>query len=235
MPRHARLRLAGIPVHLIQRGNNRCACFLHDRDYRVYLACLTSLSREFACAVHAFVLMTNHVHLLLTPRESEGVSRLMKHLGQRYVQYFNRRHGRTGTLWEGRYRSCLVDSERYLLACYRYIELNPVRAGLVAHPRDYTWSSHLHNAEGAISTLLVPHDVYHGLGRSHSSRCAAYRELLASDLDPAVVDELRSATNANVALGSARFHSEVEKAVGRPARRGTAGRPRKRPAELPQS
>src|SRR4051812_23176241 len=142
MPRRARLSLPNIPWHIIQRGNNRAVCFAAEADYRRYLDELAELSKRFGCAVHAYALMTNHVHLLLTPDEAEGPGLLMKHLGQRYVQHVNRAYGRSGTLWEGRFRSCLTQSEDYLLACQRYIELNPVRAGMVRHPRDYRWSSY---------------------------------------------------------------------------------------------
>lgn len=143
MPRRARLRVAGLPLHLIQRGNNRSACFYADEDYTLYLHHLGELARKFRCAVHAYVLMTNHVHLLLSPVREDGPSLLMKHLGQRYVQYINKTYRRSGTLWEGRFRSSIVQERGYLLRCYRYIELNPVRAGMVRHPRDYRWSSYL--------------------------------------------------------------------------------------------
>gem|GEM_PF-2708847 len=160
MSRHRRLKIAGYPLHLIQRGVNRCACSAGARDYELYLGLLEEMSRRHACEVHAYVLMTNHVHLLLTPTDPDGPSRLMKDLGQRYVQAYNRRHQRTGTLWEGRFKSSIVDSEAYLLRCQRYIEENPVRAGMVAHPSDYAWSSHRFNADGAANTFLVPHPLY---------------------------------------------------------------------------
>jgi putative transposase len=148
MPRRARLSLPGIPWHIIQRGNNRAACFHAEEDYRLYLDYLKEFSAKFDCAVHAYVLMTNHVHLLLTPEHIDSAALLMKHLGQRYVQYVNRTYKRSGTLWEGRFRSCLTQSEQYVLACHRYIELNPVRAGMVKKPQDYPWSSYSANALG---------------------------------------------------------------------------------------
>src|SRR5215467_13960820 len=141
MPRRARIMLAEVPVHIIQRGHNRDICFFSDRDYKRYLDDLRELAPQFGCAVHAYCLMTNHVHLLLTPQTTDGCGLLMKRLGQCYVQYVNRSYGRSGTLWEGRFRSALVQSERYLLACSRYIELNPVRAAIVRHPSHYRWSS----------------------------------------------------------------------------------------------
>src|SRR5210317_680022 len=166
MPRRARLSIAGIPWHIIQRGNNRSACFYADEDYHRYLATLREQAEKHGCRVHAYVLMTNHVHLLITPERKDSAALLMKHLGQRYVQYINRTYKRSGTLWEGRFRSCLAQSEGYALACYRYIELNPVRANMVSHPRNYPWSSYRINAEGKKNDLIVPNEQYLRLGRT---------------------------------------------------------------------
>ena len=227
MPRRPRVALAGLPVHLIQRGHNRDACFFADDDYTLYLAHLGELSSKSGCAVHAYALMTNHVHLLLTPQEVDGASLLMKHLGQRYVQYVNRTYRRSGTLWEGRFRSCLAQEEGYVLACQRYIELNPVRAGIVTHPRHYRWSSYRTNAEGKASTLLKPHAQYLALGSTDEARREAYRLLFRSELDPEVIQEIRDATNGNFALGGDRFKKQVEAMLGRRVSRGQRGRPRK--------
>ena len=147
--------LAGVPVHVIQRGNNRGACFVDDEDRNFYLFHLARGLGRCGCQLHAYCLMTNHVHLLLTPEGAESCAVLMKHMGQLRSQYFNKRYGRTGSLWEGRFRSCLVQSEGYVLACYRYIELNPVRASLVIHPGDYPWSSHRNNALGEAAAQLA--------------------------------------------------------------------------------
>jgi putative transposase len=174
MPRRARLSVPGIPWHIIQRGNNRSVCFYAEEDYRRYLDELTELAARFGCAVHAYVLMTNHVHLLLTPAKADSAGLLMKHLGQRYVQYVNKSYRRSGTLWEGRFRSCLTQSEDYVLACYRYIELNPVRAAMVRHPRDYRWSSFHANGNGRTDALLVPHEQYLRLGRTADARRDGY-------------------------------------------------------------
>ena len=182
MPRRARLSVPGIPWHIIQRGNNRSACFYADEDYRLYLQHLEELSAKFGCAIHAYALMTNHVHLLLTPTMADSAALLMKHLGQRYVQYVNRTYQRSGTLWEGRFRSCLAQAEDYVLACYRYIELNPVRADMVRHPREYRWSSYRANAEGRANSLIQPHDLYKRLGRSADSRREAYRGLFKAHI-----------------------------------------------------
>jgi putative transposase len=160
MPRRARLSVPGIAWHVIQRGNNRCVCFHAEEDYRRFLDDLGEQSRRFGCAVHAYVLMTNRVHLLPTPRRADSVGLMMKHLGQRYVQYVNRAYRRSGTLWEGRYRSCLAQSEDYVLACYRYIELNPVRAAMVHHPREYRWSSFHANGDGKRDALITSHEQY---------------------------------------------------------------------------
>ena len=169
--------------------------------------------------------MTNHVHLLLTPQRPDSASLLMKHLGQRYVQYVNRSYKRSGTLWEGRFRSCLTQTEDYVLACYRYIELNSVRAGMVNRPQDYRWSSYHVNALGKASNLVVPHDEYRRLAPDEKERLEAYRALFKAHLDDDVVGQIRSATNGNYALDSERFQREIEMALGRRARRGKAGRP----------
>ena len=229
MPRRPRIALAGVPVHLIQRGNNRGACFFAEEDYRYYLGQLSELSVRFGCAVHAYVLMTNHVHLLLTPTKAESASLLLKHLGQRYVQYVNRSYRRSGTLWEGRFRSCLAREEDYVLACYRYIEMNPVRAEMVRHPRQYRWSSYRANAEGQVSSVVTPHEHYRALARSAEARRVTYRALFKADLEPEVLQEIRAATNGNYALGSRRFQAEVAVMVGRRVTRGKAGRPPKDP------
>lgn len=231
MPRRARLLFPGVPLHLIQRGNNRSACFYADEDYRFYLDHLAEQAHKQGCAIHAYCLMTNHAHLLLTPSRQESVGQLMKALGQRYVQYVNRTYKRSGTLWEGRFRSCLMQDEAYVLACYRYIELNPVRAGMVGHPAEYRWSSYRSNAQEEPDALLSPHHLYLSLGREQAERQGAYRELFRDQLDPGLVDELRAATNGNFALGNPRFLAEIEQALGRRVSRGKPGRPPKRERE----
>jgi putative transposase len=227
MPRLPRLKLPDTPLHIIQRGNNRSACFGSDEDYRFYLDHLALISAKVGVAVHAYVLMTNHVHLLVTPQDADGASQLMKRLGQRYVQYFNRAYGRTGTLWEGRFRSCVVGEESYFLGCHRYIEMNPVRADMVAHPGEYRWSSYTANAQGESSTLIRPHSLYLGLGLNDQARQNTYRELFRYELDPGLVDEIRRVTHGGMVLGSERFATEVAILAGRRTQRGVAGRPRK--------
>jgi len=215
MPRRARIAVAGIPWHIIQRGNNRCACFYSDTDYQFYLETLAEQSVANHCAIHAYVLMTNHVHLLLTPRDKDSASKMMKHLSQRYTQYINRTYRRTGTLWEGRFRSCLAQNENYLLTCQRYIELNPVRAQMVNDPSDYPWSSYRSNALGLFNKLLKPHEEYLLLGNNDERRYQQYRCLFDSQLDDKVISDIRSATNSNYVLGNSRFQEEIERMLGR--------------------
>lgn len=229
MPRRPRVVLPDVPLHLIQRGNNRQVCFVADEDYRFYLDRIQEFAGKTGCQVHAYVLMTNHVHLLISADGSDAPGTLMKGLGQRYVQYFNRTYRRSGTLWEGRYRSCLTQAEAYLLACQRYIELNPVRAGMVSHPADYRWSSYRANAQGETSELVQPHEVYQTLGQDADSRQAAYRELFRYELEPGLVDQIRCATNGNFALGNQRFTDQIAAHLGRRVTPGKSGRPRKMP------
>lgn len=229
MPRRPRVTLPNVPLHIIQRGNNRQACFIADEDYSFYLDWLKEYAGKAGCQIHAYVLMTNHVHLLLSSATSDGVSTLMKALGQRYVQYVNRTYRRSGTLWEGRFRSCLTQEESYLLACQRYIELNPVRAEMVAHPAEYRWSSYRVNAQGEESGLVSPHPLYLALGADAAVRQEAYRELFRYELEPGVVDAIRQATNGNFALGDGRFGEQIAHALGRRVQPGKSGRPRKLP------
>lgn len=219
--------MPGVPLHITQRGNNRSACFFAEQDYLFFLEQLKEQGAVHGCAVHAFCLMTNHVHLLVTPEEADSAARMMKALGQRYVQYVNRCYGRSGTLWEGRFRSCLVSSETYLLVCQRYIELNPVRAGMVAHPGDYRWSSYRANAQGEMCSLLAPHAVYRELGIDLTRRRNAYRDLFRDQLPSALVEQIRFATNGNFSLGLGRFSAEIERTLGRRVTPGKPGRPRK--------
>lgn len=212
-------------MHVIQRGNNRQACFVAEHDFQRYLEWLRDCARKTGCRVHAYVLMTNHVHLLLTGERASAVSEMMKALGQRYVRYFNRQYHRSGTLWEGRFRSCPTETERYFLTCQRYIELNPVRAGMVAHPAEYFWSSYRANAQGEIDALVEPHEVYRSLGIDAASRQAAWRELLGEEIAPALIEEIRRTTNGNFVFGSRPFADRIASTLGRRVTPGAAGRP----------
>lgn len=199
MARQPRLIVPDVALHIVQRGVDRGDCFREETDRVVYLSLLRELCRETACAVHAYCLMTNHVHLLLTPSSGRGPSTLMRKLGQRYVPYFNRRYARTGTLWEGRFKSCLVESARYVLGCHRYIECNPVRAGMVNTPATYPWSSYRANAGLSTDPLLTPHVEYVALAET-PSRHAAYRGLFETAEDSAMVKAIREATNGGYPL-----------------------------------
>lgn len=211
MPRHPRPVIPEVPLHIIQRGNNRQICFFGNADFMVYLDLLGEAAERTSCRIHAYVLMTNHIHLLLTPSDERGPAALMKSLGERYVRYVNRRHGRTGTLWEGRYRSSLVQSEHYLMACQRYIELNPVRADMVADPFQYPWSSYRCNALGEGNGLVTPHELYRQLGDDAEARKLAYRALFEEVLSADTLNDLRQAVHCGVALGNLQFKDHVVK------------------------
>ncbi len=228
MPRRSRIIVPNIPLHIIQRGNNRQSCFFAEEDYLLYLDWLEEYAKSTDCSIHAFVLMTNHVYIFLTPRKSESAGNLMKRLGQRYVQYINRTYKRSGTLWEGRFRSSVVQQQEYLFSCQRYIEMNPVRAGIVEHPGEYRWSSYQVNGQGKSSDLLSHHPLYLGLGRTDTERQTAYRELFRYELESGEIDKIRKATNGNFALGNRRFLKEISDMLGRRVTRGKAGRPRKK-------
>ncbi|MEO8562697.1 MAG: transposase [bacterium] len=200
MPRSQRVVLPGQPLHIIQRGNNRSTCFVCDDDREMYLQTLHRASLISECAIHAYVLMSNHVHMLVTPAAARAAGHMMQTLGQRYVRYFNERYARSGTLWEGRFRSMAIDSDQYFLACSRYVETNPVRAGMAASPERYRWSSFGRNARGEPNALVTPHALYLALGRDASSRQAAYAGLFAEPLERQLVDGIRKSTNAGVVL-----------------------------------
>lgn len=224
MGRRLRLVLPGVPLHIIQRGNNRGRCFFGESDYSVYLGMLRQCAEESACDIHAYVLMTNHVHLLITPGAAASPGLLMQRLGQRYVQYVNRRQGRTGTLWEGRFRSCLVGDERYLLTCQRYIELNPVRAGIVSSPGLYQWSSFRSNALGHRDAVLAPHPTYLSLAQHQAEREEAYRALFNEALRSSEIENIRAASNGNFVFGDDEFADMAERALQRKVRPSSRGR-----------
>lgn len=226
MPRRARIILPNIPQHIIQRGNNRSVCFYTNEDYCKHLEWLKEYADKTACQIHAYVLMTNHVHILASSEKSDAIGSMMKALGQRYVQYINRTYKRSGTLWEGRYKSCPIQAETYLLSCQRYIELTPVRANIVEHPAEYRWSSYRINAQDEPTELIKPHMIYEQLGRDDQDRKSAYRELFRYQLEPKLVDEIRQATNGNYVLGNTRFTQQIADALGRRVLPGRAGRPR---------
>ena len=225
MSRRQRVHVDEMPLHIVQRGHGRQPCFLADADRRAYLRCLGIALGDAQCALHAYVLMTNHVHLLVTPRHAALVPRLLVVLGRRYVQYFNSKHARSGTLWESRYRSSLVDSDAYLIACMRYIELNPVRAGVVPDPADFRWSSYGANALGYADPLVCSHPTYEALGADHATRRAVYRNLFRDELG-ATLGLIRHSLARGDPLGRREFLASVEHTLGRPCVARSPGRPR---------
>lgn len=225
MPRQCRLQAAGVTSHVVQRGNNRQVCFFSDDDYLFFLDCLDRAAKRYRCDIHAYVLMTNHFHLLLTAELETGLSLFMKLLEQRYVQYVNRTYRRTGPLWDGRFRSSLVQSESYILACYRYIELNPVRAGMVKDPSEHRWSSYCANAQGVREARLTPHGEYLALGLDEAARRNAYGNLFVNELDRPLLRNIRECLHGGFALGSERFRSDIESVLMRPATPRGPGRP----------
>lgn len=231
MSRPRRLEPAGVALHVIQRGNNRGSCFFGDIDRHFYLKCLAEYAERRGCAVHAYALMTNHVHLLVTPVEEGGVSRMMQDIGRRYVRVINKVQERTGTLWEGRFKSNLIDSDTYLLTCHRYIELNPVRAGMAASPEDYPWTSHTHYANGRPSRLISEHPVYVALGPTAESRRLNFLKLFEVPLEEQDLASLRISVNKGWALGSVDFLDRMEIALGRSVRPSRRGRPPKENSE----
>ena len=211
MARLPRLNLPGIPQHVIQRGKNKQVSFFNDKDYAVYLDKLKLYSKKYSVAVHSYVLMTNHVHLLMTPETEQGVSQMMQSLGRYYVRYINQTYERTGTLWEGRYKSTLVDSDNYFLTVSRYIELNPVRAGMVAHPAEYPWSSYQYNALGKPIELITPHFLYQGLAKREKTRQKQYTTLIHKMIPDYTLEKIRHSISRAWVLGDERFKQQIEK------------------------
>ena len=226
MPKIARLALPGVPLHVVQRGNNRQSCFFQTADYQLYLETVFACAMRYKVAVHAYVLMTNHVHLLLTPTEKWGVSRMMQLLGATYASKINSTYRRTGSLWEGRYKSSLVDSERYCLACYRYIELNPVRASMCEAPEDYRWSSYGVNALGHFNPGIQPHAQWTALAAIDADRYAKYRLLVKEGIDQGKLGEIRYCLQKGLPTGTDQFKSKIESALERRLGNGRLGRPK---------
>jgi putative transposase len=218
MPRKRRICPPGLPVHVVQRGNNRQVCFADDSDLKAYAHWLREGAEKYGVAVHAWIFMTNHVHLLATPKSADSISRCMQYLGRYYVRHFNYRYHRSGTLFEGRFKSSIVQTRDYLLTCQRYIELNPVRAGMVADPADYTWSSYRAHAFGQAVRLWQPHAEYLALGKTPAARMTGYRRFFETELSVKAVTDIRDALNTGLALGNDRFRAEVEKLTGQPQR-----------------
>ena len=233
MPRQPRLEVVGLPHHVVQRGVDRQAVFFDGQCYLAYLQLLSVYAADADVSVHSWCLMTNHVHLLLTPHAPGSLSRLMQRLNRLYVQKINARFERTGHLWAGRFKASVVSNERYLLSCMRYIELNPVRAGMVTHPEAYPWSSWHANVGTRRSVLVTPHPEYLALGSGADERYACYRALVLQHETEEMTAQLRDATQQNAAFGSPRFAREIEQMLGRDVSIKPRGRPRKDPIAQP--
>jgi putative transposase len=229
MARLPRLTLAGYPHHILQRGNNQQDIFSSVADYQMLLALLEENARKFGVALHAYVLMGNHFHLLATPASAEGLPQMMQAVGRRYVRYFNDSQARSGTLWEGRYRSTLIEAERYLLSCMAYIDLNPVRSGLVGDPKDYPWSSHCHYAGLRADRLVTPHPLFWALGNTPFEREVAYAELVRAGISSAQHDALTRSVLGGWVLGGEDFVADVQKRTERRVRKNRPGRPPGKP------
>jgi putative transposase len=227
MARLPRMNLPGVAQHIIQRGNNRQICFSSSQDYLVYRDWLMEYAGKHEMAIHAYVLMTNHVHILATPKHEVSIPKTMQSLGRKYVRYFNHVYRRSGTLWEGRYKSSLVQNENYLMECYRYIELNPVRAGMVDDPANYRWSSYRSNALSQQEKGLTWHPEYRSLGTTNDQRCEAYMALFTAHIDGVMIKDIRGAVNKGLVLGSERFKDEIERNLNRRVRPAKMGRPKK--------
>ena len=226
MPRKPRMYLPDIPAHIVQRGNNREPCFFAEDDYRFYLDRLGRALKRYKVKLHAYVLMTNHVHLLMTPNDTQGISKVMLLLGQQYVQYINRTYRRSGTLWEGRHKASIVNVDEYLLCCYRYIELNPVNADMVNTPEEYQWSSYRYHAWGDDVPIINAHELYIGLGKMDKERQHAYRELFKHELSEHDVHEIRLSLHYNYPLGNKRFREKIEETLKRQVGYAKCGRPK---------
>lgn len=226
MPRKPRFYLPDIPAHVIQRGNCRQAVFFDTGDYHAYLNWLEEGANKYGCQVHAYCLMTNHVHILVTPEATESISLTIQYVGRHYVPYINHSYGKTGTLWEGRHKGCVISSDDYLLSCMRYIELNPVRAGMVSKPIDYCWSSYKSNATVKTNSVVIPHTLYQQLGRDPTTRQFAYRELFRTALESDQVHDIRAAVQTGTPLGNDKFRQEIEQVIGSKVGQARRGRPK---------
>ena len=227
MPRKPRMYLPGVPCHVIQRGNNRDATFFAEQDYQFYLECLYDAAKKYHVKIHAYVLMTNHVHLLMTPKLKESISLVMQSIGRRYVQHVNKEYKRTGTLWESRHKASLIDGEKYLLVCSRYIEMNPVSANMVKHPSQYKWTSYMCNAHGEFNKLISQHEIYNRLGSNEDERQVAYASLFNDVVDEKEFKIVRNSVRFSMPTGDSRFKKQIEEAINMKIGHACRGRPRK--------
>ena len=227
MPRKPRFYLPGVPVHVVQRGHSREPVFFETGDYQAYLHWLQEASERYDCAIHAYVLMTNHIHILATPKKQDSISLMMQYTGRRYVPYINHSYGTSGTIWEGRYKSSMIHDEEYLLTCMRYIELNPVRANMVKSPGAYRWSSYGKNARGKPNTLVQSHSLYQALGRTEKQRQEAYRALFKAHLEEKDLKDIRASWQTGTPLGNDYFRQKIEAKLECKVGQARRGRPKK--------
>jgi putative transposase len=225
LPRKPRFFLADVPVHIVQRGHSREPVFFEDSDYSAYLHWVEEAADRYDCDIHAYVLMTNHIHILATPHDRQGVSRMMQYVGRHYVPYINYTYGSSGSIWEGRYKASLIHDEQYLLTCMRYIELNPVRANMIKNPSLYRWSSYRCNAQGKENKLIKPHALYQSLGRTTRERCEAYKGLFYAHLDAVDLTDIRAALQTGTPLGNDYFKEKIEKKLKTKVGQVRRGRP----------
>jgi len=228
MPRKPRFFLPKIPVHIIIRGHSRKVIFAETADYQAYLGWLKESAETYNCQIHAYVLMSNHVHLLVSASDPKNLSKLPQSVGRRYVPFFNHKYGCSGTLWEGRFKANSIDSECYLLRCYRYIELNPVRAKMVEKPDEYLWSSYGANAYGANNSIVTPHPLYLALGKDSKQRTKNYQEGFKEILEEKLIGKIRASVQTGTPLGSDKFKMEVENLLGVKVGQSRRGRPSKK-------
>mgnify|MGYP003571099500 FL=1 len=227
MPRKPRFFLPGVPVHIVQRGHSREPVFFEDNDYLAYLRWLKEGASRYNIDIHAYVLMTNHIHILATPHDKDGITRMMQYIGRFYVSYINHTYGTSGSIWEGRYKSSLIHDEEYLLTCMRYIELNPVRANMVRSPGHYRWSSYRSNGQGREDELLTPHTMYVSLGKTNAARTESYKSLFKAHLDKNMLDDIRAAWQTGTPLGNDYFREQIEAKLKLKVGQARRGRPSK--------
>ncbi len=225
MPRKPRFFLPDVPVHIVQRGHSREPVFFEDGDYQAYLGWMKEAAERYDCAIHAYVLMTNHIHILSTPNDKEGISRMMQYVGRRYVPYINLSYGTSGSIWEGRYKASLISDEQYLLICMRYIELNPVRAKMMNSPGHYRWSSYRYNAQGKNECIVTEHPIYTDLGKTKTARCANYKDLFKAHIDSEELKSIRAAWQTGTPLGNDHFREKIERKLKTKIGQARRGRP----------
>ncbi len=225
MPRKPRFFLPDVPVHIVQRGHSHEPVFFEDSDYQVYLGWLLEAAERYDCDIHAYALMTNHIHILSTPHETQGISRMMQYIGRYYVPYINHTYGTSGTLWEGRFKASLISDEQYLLTCMRYIELNPVRANMVNSPGHYRWSSYRHNAQGKADKLVTEHSLYTEIGGTKVTRCENYKGLFKTYIDDEQLQSIRAAWQTGTPLGNRYFQEKIERKLKTKVGQARRGRP----------